>query len=526
MPHVDYEQVLWTYSQNKNNFTHTDLAQALEQTVLYGSLTSIFPLTGLCLHPSAEIREKAWAVIDYLLKDATGQDLVKIDSGTRCHRILVEPIKLLDELKLPTNVLGMLSFNASGYVREKALKILVTRFDGKELPFILLRANDWIDTIHHLAISALKERLTDAYANHFTENLYLIKHLTFSERYNQADIDELISKVLCSPRYVPELLNYLDSEIASDRHLALTLLLKIESSTASKTAINAGLNSKYALIRQRTLEHALTTNKVDLIERPIVTFLDDSAGAIRLETLNWLVQSQESRDFLNAALFDSSSAIRLFARYTLTDLDAKEVYLLNLKTKKHPLVFTLRGLVETEAKVKLETLEPFMLASSGKVRALAYELALAQESSSEYKCELFRRTLLDSSTACIKLAHKYLKANPDMVPLELLFDLFKPKLLLRAKRSLIAAISAAPVWTTLPYLLTLKTNSKDDANGDSDEVQEALDLALAQWLKKSNSNFTTINTTRLAQLKNALDEAQFVLSSQQYSAIKAVLNHH
>ncbi|MDP3508363.1 MAG: hypothetical protein Q8T09_10265 [Candidatus Melainabacteria bacterium] len=522
----DHDQVIWNYLQNKKLFAEAKLSEALEQAVAHDDITSIYLVTGLCLHPTAEIREKAWAVIDYLLRDVTPQDLVKIDIVTRSYRIIIEQIKLLDDLTIPTNVLGLFSFNPNGFIREKALRQLANRFDGRELPFILLRANDWVESIHDQAIAALRERLEGDYSRHFTDNLYLIKHLSTLERYNHEGIQELIANVLCSPQYEPELLNYLNSERASERLFAFTLLLKIESPTSVKTAINAGLASKDALIRHRALDFALTSSNVNLIERPMASLLTDSAATVRLEALHWLAEKQDCRDILEAAFFDSSFAVRLFARYRLKEVDAKDIYTRNLQTKNYSLLFTLRGLIEIKAELPIDLIEPLTSSSRGKVRALAYELLLAQDKIADKEAIVFR-ALLDQSNHCTKSAHKYLEANADSVAIESIWELFNQELPLAAKLTLLSAIADSPPWISLPYLLAakVKIQAKFESAIEA-HLDKAIDCALEHWLDKTVHNFTNPSPSSLNKLQSSLEEAKSVLKPKQYQSIKAVLNRH
>lgn len=531
MSTFNHQEVIWSYLQNKKGFAEANLSkaklsEALEQAVAHDDITSIYLVTGLCLHQTAEIREKAWAVIDYLLRDVSARDLVKIDIVTRSYRIVIEPIKLLDELTIPTNVLGLLSFNPNGFVREKALRQLASRFDGKELPFILLRANDWVESIHNQAIAAIKERLEGDYSRHFTDNLYLIKHLSTLGRYNHEGIQEIIANVLCSPQYETELLSYLNSKRASERHFAFTLLLKIDSPTSVKTAINAGLASKDPLIRHRAFDFALKTNKINLIEQPIVSLLTDSAATVRLEVLRWLAEKQDCRAILEAAFFDTSFAVRLFARYRLKEVNAREIYLLNLQTKKYSLLFTLRSLLEIEAVLPIELVEPLTAASSGKVRALAYELLMAQGQIAD-KAEIVCRALLDKSNHCIKSAYKYLRANPDSVAIESIWELFNQELSLEAKRTLISAMAYSPPWISLPYLLAAKATIQAKVeSGIEAPLDISIDFALEHWLDKAANNFTSPSPSSLNKVHSSLAEAKAVLKPKQYESIKAVLNRH
>lgn len=51
------------------------------------------------------------------------------------------------------------SCHASGHVRERAVRRLATRQDGRELPFLLVRLNDWVPQVRAVASDALARRI-------------------------------------------------------------------------------------------------------------------------------------------------------------------------------------------------------------------------------------------------------------------------------------------------------------------------------------------------------------------------------
>ena len=56
--------------------------------------------------------------------------------------------------------LGMASLHFSGNVRDEALRKLSDVQDGTELPFLLMRLNDWVQEVRHTAHLLVRERLT------------------------------------------------------------------------------------------------------------------------------------------------------------------------------------------------------------------------------------------------------------------------------------------------------------------------------------------------------------------------------
>jgi hypothetical protein len=94
--------------------------------------------------------------------------------------------------------LGMASLHFSGYVRDEALRKLTDAQDGTELPFLLLRLNDWVQEVRHTAHLLVRERLTIKYAPFFVSNIVLVSRLRLVRRGHQAEIVGAIECLLKS----------------------------------------------------------------------------------------------------------------------------------------------------------------------------------------------------------------------------------------------------------------------------------------------------------------------------------------
>ena len=60
--------------------------------------------------------------------------------------------------------------------------------DGSELPFLLLRANDWVATVRGFAIVAVRHRFLPGYFDHFARNAQLVLRLAECGRDKHDDI--------------------------------------------------------------------------------------------------------------------------------------------------------------------------------------------------------------------------------------------------------------------------------------------------------------------------------------------------
>ena len=77
----------------------------------------------------------------------------------------------------PTNwlVLGLAACHGSGFVRQSAIERLDREItSGREIPFLLLRLNDWVPAVRQAAEQAISNRLTNSHRDLYFQNLSLI----------------------------------------------------------------------------------------------------------------------------------------------------------------------------------------------------------------------------------------------------------------------------------------------------------------------------------------------------------------
>src|SRR5579872_1118675 len=85
-----------------------------------------------------------------------------------------------------SSMLGYASFHRNGYVRHEAIRLLAQIEDGSELPFLLIRQNDWVQPIAGEARTAVESRLTEAYLPNFVKNFALVVRLLGFSRHELA----------------------------------------------------------------------------------------------------------------------------------------------------------------------------------------------------------------------------------------------------------------------------------------------------------------------------------------------------
>jgi hypothetical protein len=102
---------------------------------------------------------------------------------------LTEPqVRLAIDEGLSLRVLGLLSFNAEGRIRELATRVLAGLSGGEEVPFLLLRANDWVSQVVQPARNGLLRRCTAEYASIFAAALPLVERVAGKRRVDHGGL--------------------------------------------------------------------------------------------------------------------------------------------------------------------------------------------------------------------------------------------------------------------------------------------------------------------------------------------------
>lgn len=117
--------------------------------------------------------------LDYLQLDQSMRNWTEYESLPNSPWRRLTPEELLELSRLPYGnlALGLAAMHWSGYVREAAVERLAEVTDGSELPFLLLRVNDWVTAVRTRAAQALLSKTVPGYGEHFFRNLALIEWL-------------------------------------------------------------------------------------------------------------------------------------------------------------------------------------------------------------------------------------------------------------------------------------------------------------------------------------------------------------
>lgn len=469
--------------------------QALENIAGQCQVSDLYIVTALSLDENPSLRELAWEVVSKILAAVAPEQLPLID--TRMRTYALEVPGEIAHLTPPPAVLGSLSFNRSGHLREQAVQRLAGVWTGEELPFLLLRGRDWVPEVASIAAEALAARAGKVeYGKLFAHNLGLIAVLSRSGQPRVRELAALSERHSLVGEGRAVLADYLRGKDKGLRRYAADICEKYDQALL----VEVGLNSSDPRLRLKAFMAMLSLDSgleasasgsgsgpgsgsgsgLDADFRNVSpisyrAFLNDADPAIRVEALRKLqaVESAEQlRDAAIAALLDRSGRVRLLARYILKDIDPFVLYLDRLASTRvtdSVLPTLLAALLESgkalPQSVLSEKIEPLVLSGLAPVRAGAYAILLDETANpgpqvpgSVEKVNLFKDCLLDGSRHCHKVAKRLLSGKGRRQPGFVLSDKDLWQVFCRAPQSpaaacAIAAIARSRRWQSLPYLV-------------------------------------------------------------------------
>ncbi|MEW4369061.1 HEAT repeat domain-containing protein [Paenibacillus kandeliae] len=186
----------------------------------------------------------------------------------------------------------MASFHRDGYVREAAVKRMVLNRDGSEIPFLLIRTNDWVSSIRFRAYKALQQRIHEHNADIFIQNIALVQRLVDCGREHRERYDALIEAIY-------------------------ELLRRPECATA----LQAGMQAEEPYIRRFCFQLGLPCDHLDT-EQLLQWALQDSDSSIRIWAARQVSQQLQGDSLLSALEYmrhDSFPPVRREALEQLSD---------------------------------------------------------------------------------------------------------------------------------------------------------------------------------------------------------------
>lgn len=399
-------------------------------------------------------------------------------------------------------ILGLASFHHNGYVREAAINRLASSVTGAELPFLILRLNDWVSNVRAAAYQVILSRLNPEYCQRFIDNFALLSRVEKAGRADHTQIIQAINEHLKSDQCRTVLLESLTSSDRFIRRACFRLALDSTSLDLQQVVMLA-LDDEDTVIRYWGAQKISSFSDAAMYEEFLAGMKRDRFMPVRREALRIAVKqdSPHVAEELHTALLDSHKSMREEARYQLKSIQPMDVaafYREQLTREGGPNLYALiSGLGETGRAEDDRLILPYTSHPSSKIRRAAIK-ALASLRP-EAHLELFMRALEDDVPSISQLALKALSRKTGSLSTARVWELFTSTAHAHVKRNAFALIGRFAKWESIAYLIR--------ALCDTDETIVALSrFAIRRWLIRFNRSFTAPTSEQLARFKDALGQ--------------------
>lgn len=355
-----------------------------------------------------------------------------------------------------TSLLGVASLHQSGYVREEAVSVLASAQDGSELPFLLVRMNDWEPSLRRVADHAVESRVVPEYAHHIVRNLGVLRLLIRSRRKDYADLFGRVQYLLRLPRTRSALFEGLASPDVAVRRACYRIALSLEGSTQAEMVLRASADDDISI--RSMAAHAMTDSFL-AAESPetLLSLAKSRYAPIRREALLLLGKLFPSvaSELMLQAILDPNASVRSLAQHWLLNWRRVDVAQLYRDVLMHAhgarLRAAIEGLGEAGAASDAEIVMLFAAHPATRTRIAVIRALSALVRSGH--ADLFLRLLADRAPSVSHEARQALVHRPYLVSVDQLGEAFTLSTCAHVRRNVIGLITKRGVWESIPYLV-------------------------------------------------------------------------
>lgn len=411
-----------------------------------------------------EVRRVARASIRDLLQELDSRDLLSLSEilGWRtCRQIglawsQLEPSRVAklaaaDGREESEAMLGLLSFHPNGFVREQAVKRLAKCEHGFEVPYLLIRLNDWVAQICAAAQAAICSRLTADYAAHFVTHFELVAHLPEFGRNNVASTADAVTQLLLQDEDEDRLALLCRTAKPGALRRFIRRAFRMEGDHYARLARH-GIESHDVVAR---LWSARYWRDSDCDATHINKLLRDSFPPIRRMAYEMKAKhtSSDGVEVWKQAALDRSSSVRELARYHLqkeAGVDLRELYRQSLSAAPDSLP-ALAGLSDVATESDISVLRSYAHHPHASRRRVAIA-GLARVLGERCVNELLEM-LTDDSASVVRQVVKQLRAYAPSIDGGEVFERLERSRTDAAKLAIVELIDALGKWKGLAWLL-------------------------------------------------------------------------
>lgn len=468
-------------------------------------------LLGACASPDAAAAERAGRELARRLGEVSLDRLAWYDDEMRrtfggasharlepalprwlFERDAVARLRLSGEAALPA--LALLSMHRSGFVREDAVAALAAQ-EGDALPYLLLRANDWVEPIRLRVWHALNARLEPRFAAAWVASLPLLVRLLDARR---DDHRVLVSRIRTELGGNAENRPALMAGLASpDRRVRRICFDILTSCLKSGEAVRIGLANRDPVVRLRAARAAEALDRAEFAALVPLMLLD---RFVAVRTLGVIFAERAGEvALLRAAALDAAATPRGIAASGLArrGIDVAALYRAAVEADGEVRLGVVAGLGERGAAGDAETVVRFLGDRRARVREAAL-VAYARLASAE-AAPVLARMLEDAAPSVSRAAMRQLEERRfwlDPATLEALYAPANPR---HVRVHALRLMSRHGRWAGIvPILRAL-------CDGDA-RIVAAAERLLGRWLHLQRSAHAPASVEEHARFLDALHQ--------------------
>lgn len=471
--------------------------------------------------------------IHQIISELPPQELVALDQRARgwssysyyslhnWQSLRPSDVSRLARSQFATSLLGLASFHHSGYVREAAVHELAKQRTGKELPFLLIRLNDWVPEVRTVAEGAIRVRIVPEYAVHLLATISLVLRLRACGRVEKQFVDDI-----CGLLKSPECREILQAGMGStDRTIRrISFQLAAEADPSTRTAIfRAVLTDPDAVARSWAVRHFLPEVTAEELPAIIEPLLNDRFMPVRRDAL-WAVATKRpemAATPLRRALLDCHVSMRETARQFLALAGIADVRAFYINAIAHSAdkqrFAAICGLGEIGVASDAFLLSAYWDSPMTRLRRAAV-FAVGRLDAEGNKDTLVG-ALSDPKPSVSREALKALLAKARQIPLDQLEQLVSGGASFHTRRNALALVLHASKWHKLPALLS--------ACADPDAKLAGMAVrALRDWFSTYNHSFSEPTNIDFERIESVLPNVESKLPQGAANELRGCLKSY
>ena len=286
------------------------------------------------------------------------------------------------------DLLFIASLNKSGYIREKAIKEIVSTQNPEAIRFIIFRLADWVTNVRSAAETVLRNFFQPDFIDEFLRQLPLIEWLLKVERSDLTDIYNEIYQFLFSFEFDESF--YQKLKQFDDKTRFIYIRSYLNSKPIAKKIFEMLSGDNLFLVKIELLKHI---EKLDEETQKwfIKKFLKDRSAKVRVYAIYSTKPFRtEFYDEILDSIYDISASVRELARFILREsaINFAELYRQRLNENENS-VSAILGLSEVRTPADLPIFESYIQKPNVKIKVACLTAinGLDKETAKKYAIE-------------------------------------------------------------------------------------------------------------------------------------------